>query len=119
MKINAFKKLLADDYSDAPKGSWLTKLIQNLNLFIDQTTTALRNNITFEENFRCKAISISIVSDEPVFVSADKPTGVMVMQLEPGVMLLGFSWQPKNQGVEVVVKHSKSSAATCKLLILQ
>jgi len=119
MRFSAFKKLFATDYDDAPKGQWLGKLVSNLNLFIDQSTTAFRNNLTFEENFRCQVKTVSINSDVGLQLSYNQVSGVVVLQLD-GAMLLGFQWTPLNNGsIEIKVKHDSKSAVPCKLLILQ
>lgn len=119
MRFSAFKKLFLRDYSDAPKGEWLQKLLENLNLFIDQSTTAFRNNLTFEENFRGIVKSAKFSSNVELDIPAERVNGVILLSAAEGAIVSGFGYRPKNNGnIGVTIIHNKSEPIECKMLIL-
>ena len=52
MRIESTNKIYRKDIPEAP--SWLDKLLDPLNRFMDSCTTALRGRLTFYDNFYCE-----------------------------------------------------------------
>ena len=62
-KINAIKRLVLQDF---PKDvqDWLIKLIQPINQFVEQATSALSNGLTFGDNFKGKKYDLTITANQ-------------------------------------------------------
>lgn len=50
MQLPMYRRITEEDLSDAPKGSWKSKLLYALNLFFQQIYYGLQNQITPEQN---------------------------------------------------------------------
>lgn len=50
--VRGVRKLLKQDFPDAP--DWFTNFLSTFNSFMDSVIGALRNRLTFRENFYCE-----------------------------------------------------------------
>lgn len=50
MQLPMYRRITEEDLSDAPKGSWKSKLLYAINLFFQQIYYGLQNQITPEQN---------------------------------------------------------------------
>ncbi len=105
-------------------GKQLEELLTFVNDVSDQVLRALRNGLTFQDNFNCKIATATLKHDVSSQISTDgkRPTGVIpirVMSTDFGVDK--FTWYINNQGF-LEVKISYTSTPTegldVKLLIL-
>lgn len=122
MKINAFRRFFTEDYKDVPPGGWFSALLSNLNQFTDPVITALRNGLTFEDNFRCQIKTLPFHSMVEVQIGTNfssPPTGVTAIFVD-GAMLLGTQYRPIKSGViGVTLKLSDELAHDVRLVIYQ
>ncbi len=112
-------KLLATE-----AGEQLSELLTFVNDVSDQVLRALRNGLTFKDNFNCDLPIVKIKHNEETEVSTgdNRPSGVMplkVVSTKYGIDQ--FSWWVSNQG-KLVVKIAFTSdpglALEVRLLIL-
>jgi hypothetical protein len=54
MRNVTYRRLTEEDLQDAPKGSWKSKLLYAINLFMQQLYYGLQNQLTPEENDICQ-----------------------------------------------------------------
>lgn len=57
------KKLLIEDYPEAQQ-EWLDTLLQPLNSFLEQTSSALTGGLTQGDNFKAKIEPLSVAVDQ-------------------------------------------------------
>lgn len=50
MQLPLYRRITEEDLQDAPKGTWKSKLLYGLNLFMQQLYSGLSNNLTPEQN---------------------------------------------------------------------
>ena len=60
MKFSAVKKILTEDFPAETK-SWLGKLLDPLNNFMDQTSSALSRGLTLKENMNCQVVTTTVL----------------------------------------------------------
>ena len=124
MIITAFKRLFVEDYPDAPKGNWFPSLISNVNQFFDQVGTALQNQLTFADNFRGEAKTLSKVSSgvEVQIGTRANPIGVLILAPLNGSMVTGFSWRLiKTNVIGVTIQYTaaRSNSGQFSIFILE
>lgn len=122
MKINAFRRFFTEDYKDVPQGNWFSALLANLNQFTDPMITALRNQLTFQDNFRCDIKTLSFKNMVEVEVGTSfqsPPIGVNVLSVD-GAMLLGVKMRSIKPGLAgVTLKLSDENAHDVRVLLFQ
>jgi hypothetical protein len=57
--VRGIRKLLKSDFQEAP--SWFDKLLSPFNQFLDSVIGALRNRLTFKDNFYCEVKELTFV----------------------------------------------------------
>ena len=57
--VRGVRKLLKSDFPEAPK--WFDKLLYPFNQFLDSVIGALRNKLTFRDNYYCEIKEYSFV----------------------------------------------------------
>jgi len=77
--VRGVRKLLKSDFSEAPK--WFEKMLSPFNQFLDSVIGALRNRLTFRENFYCevKEYIFTHASELEVSHSLSSFTGIMIV----------------------------------------
>ena len=87
-KVTSVKRLVLEDFPNEIRG-WLgSKLLEPLNGFIDQTVTALTNNLTISDNFKAKKYEVSVTNDQvyPIKLSYtlnERPSEVRIASVVP------------------------------------
>lgn len=72
MKLPSFNSLNEDEFAnkgDLP--SWFRPLLQFINNFIYPVSTALTSNLTFQDNFLCKIVTLQLTSQVDTKISVD------------------------------------------------
>ncbi len=120
MKINAFRRFFTEDYPDVPPGNWFTLLLGTLNAFTDPIITALRNNLTFADNFKCDVKYLKFTSNVELQVgtSFSSPAQGVQCIFVDGAMLMGIKSRPIKPGVVgVTLMLSDATPRNARLLI--
>lgn len=78
--VRGVRKLLKSDFPDAP--SWFDRLLSTLNQFMDSVIGALRNKLTFRENFYCKVKTLTFIhaTEQQVGHDLDDFKGVLLLK---------------------------------------
>jgi hypothetical protein len=85
VKITSLRRINKEDIAKAGEvPSWLDALISPLNDFLDQVTSALRNRLTFEDNFQCAVKTIKVYSGVESEVSTGSRLSVRGVQVLDG-----------------------------------
>jgi len=79
MIVRGIKRILKSDIPEAP--GWLEKLLNPLNEFLDNAVGALRNKLTFGDNFYCNIKEFDFTHAEELQVghSLDAYKGLLVL----------------------------------------
>lgn len=104
---------------DVPK--WIDSLISPLNDFLDQVTSALRNRLTFEDNFQCAVKSVDVLNGVEKEVSSGSRLPVNgVIILDTGEKIIsGFGFRRLTNGnIGVTVNFTTAPSAEVTFLIL-
>lgn len=122
MKIGVIKTIIKEELArlgDLPK--WMDAFLFPINQFINQVGTALKGNLTFDDNFLCKIKSLKFTSGTESEINPDsnsKVRGVLLLSFE-GKNIDKFSWREKQNGqIGVTVTFDGGGTAICELLIL-
>ncbi len=122
MKINAFRRFFTEDYPDVPAGNWFSLLLGTLNQFTDPIITSLRNNLTFQDNFKCDVKYLAFTSNVELQVGTSfqsPPLGVTCIFVD-GATLMGIKSRPIKPGVVgVTLTLSDTVSHNARLLIFQ
>lgn len=91
-------------------GQQLSDFITYMAEFVDQTVRALRNGLTFSDNFDCQVRTVSLLHDTAQIVSSTrKVTGIIPTRaVEMNLMIAEFGWWYNDAG-NLVVKASFDS----------
>ena len=60
MILPLYRRLTDEDFQDAPKGNWKSKLLYAINLYFQQLYYGLQNQLTPEQNDVCQVKTFSI-----------------------------------------------------------
>jgi hypothetical protein len=60
VQLPMYRRITEEDLSDAPKGSWKSKLLYSINLFFQQLYYGLQNQLTPEQNDICQVKTFTI-----------------------------------------------------------
>lgn len=74
--------------------------------FAEQTLRALRNGLTFTDNFNCSIKTVSLSSNTPQVISTDgkSPIGMIPIRVvSSSTSLTGFNWYFNNSNQTIVV----------------
>lgn len=85
-KLPSIRRLLKEDFQDAP--NWLDRLLNTLNLFMENVYLALNRNLTFPENVRSQKKTFKITAGasaaantyEFALENTWRPEGVILMK---------------------------------------
>lgn len=120
MKLGTIKTVVKEELQkqeSLPK--WIDPLLIPLNQFISQVGSALKGNLTLEDNFFCKTKKLEFKSGVSIAVNPDtlnKITGCLCVDVG-GATLQGFRWRALDSGlIEVTVTHDGGDARMCKLI---
>ncbi|HEY9661984.1 MAG TPA: hypothetical protein V6C65_26305 [Allocoleopsis sp.] len=85
MKINAVKRFILEDYPKETR-SWLGKLLQSLNQFLEQAIQILQNGITVADNMKSlkKELTIQVNQSYPIklaYTLNERPSFVLIGSL--------------------------------------
>lgn len=118
MKIGTFRRFFAKDYQDVPKGNWFEQLLGSLNLFTDPVITALRNGMTYADNFNCTVKSVTLESDVALQIGVNTLPSEVRIQKADGAMVTGFAWSPlKNNLISVIARFDDKKSHPTTLII--
>ena len=67
--VRGVRKLLKSDFAEAPK--WFEKMLYPFNQFLDSVIGALRNKLTFRDNFYCEEKSFIFTHATELQISHD------------------------------------------------
>lgn len=88
-------------------GQQISDMVNYLAEFVDQVVRALRNGLTFADNFDCQIKTVSLTHDVAQIVSSDrKVTGMIPIRcVRQDLMLAEFGWYYDDNG-RLTVKAS-------------
>lgn len=88
-------------------GQQISDMVNYLAEFVDQVVRALRNGLTFSDNFDCQIKTVSLTHDVAQIVSSDrKVTGMIPIRcIRQDLMLSEFGWYYDDNG-RLTVKAS-------------
>lgn len=88
-------------------GQQISDMVNYLAEFVDQVVRALRNGLTFADNFDCQIKTVSLTHDVAQIVSSDrKVTGMIPIRcIRQDLMLAEFGWYYDDNG-RLTVKAS-------------
>lgn len=88
-------------------GQQLSDMVNYLAEFVDQVVRALRNGLTFSDNFDCQIKTVSLRHDVAQIVSSDRQvTGMIPIRcVRQDLMLAEFGWYYDDNG-RLTVKAS-------------
>jgi hypothetical protein len=126
MRLSNVKRIdKADLVSAGEVPAWVDPMINTLNQFIEQATTAINGNLTFQENMLSKDYSGEFTSDVPVVVNPAidgrqqlRVYGVIPMDTN-GVKWTGLKWEKLSDGkIRVTMTFDPVTTTKCVLQIL-
>lgn len=100
MKLTITRVLETAKVMATEAGQQLTEFISYMAEFVDQVVRALRNGLTFKDNFDCEVRTVSLLHDTAQVVSSTrKVTGIIPVRLvAQGLMLRDFGWYYDDNG---------------------
>lgn len=126
MKLSNVKRISKEDLAKKEKlPAWVDPLIETLNTFIDQTTTALNGNLTFRDNMLSKEYVGDFAHNVPVEINPQldgraklRVYGVIPMDTN-GAEILSTKWEKLQTGkISFTFQFAGSVTAKCTLQIL-
>jgi hypothetical protein len=121
-KLGVIRRIAKEDLTkggDLP--AWVDPFITTLNQFIDATTSALQNRLTFADNFNCKTVVLDFTSGTDQILgqsSYGRPIGVLPVSCG-GKGLTEFKTRFNDQGDFVVtLTFNGGGTSTCRLILL-
>lgn len=100
MKIPTVRRILLEDLpGDLP--DWMEPFVGTLNGFIDTVVQGLRNNLTFEDNFSARRITVTLQSNVELDYNPQnmrRVRGLIPVDMGGG-FLTGFGFTRKDNGV--------------------
>ena len=121
MRITSLRRINKEDISKAGEvPGWLDSLISPLNDFLDQVTSALRNRLTFEDNFQSVQKTIKVFNGVEMEVSTGSKLSVSgVIVLDGGEQIIsGFGFRRLTNGnIGVTVNFATAPSAEVTFLI--
>ena len=118
MKIGAFRRFFRKDFVGSPSGGWFDQFLGSLNLFTDPVITALRNGLTYSDNFAVDIKTLKVTSDTPLNVGVRAlPTEVRIQSCE-GAMVTGWAWEPvKNDLITITARFDDKKSHQTTIII--
>lgn len=104
MILSTIRRLLKEDISRSGSiPSWVDALLSPLNQFIDQVVLALRNNLSFADNFACKISSQTVVyasTPNEVLINPQSNRRVSFVMCgdTAGKIVTKFGWRRRDDG---------------------
>lgn len=103
-------------------GQQIRELVTYSSEAFEQIVRALRNNLTFEDNFRCRVVTVSLTDAvfSDVFTGGGVATGVVPLQVQSQVVgVKDFTWFVTEAGqLRVRVGFTTPGTYSVKLLVL-
>lgn len=95
-------------------GQQLAFFFSYLAEFVEQTIRALRNGLTFSDNFACEIKRVTLTSGEAQTITASRQvTGAVVMRVVSQTSYLtGFNYYYDTRGELTVIAEFSSGAST-------
>jgi hypothetical protein len=124
-KISSTKKIIVEEFPNEVR-SWLKKLIEPLNRFLEQVYYALVNGLTIRDNLKAQVKSVTVLANQtyPLKTAWDlneRPTAVLVAQITEStagtVPVYSLSWVYDNGTIELTFV-GLNSAKKYNVLIL-
>lgn len=104
-------------------GKQLSDLINYTSELAEQVLRALRNGLTFEDNFNSKILTISATHNTliKVYISDKIPTGILIRRiLSSSVMVDAFNWHIDDNGtlnLKILFNPASSDIINIELII--
>jgi hypothetical protein len=126
MKLNNVKRISKEDLAKKDKDmpAWIDPMLETLNAFIEQVTTALNGNLTFSDNMLGKEVTLEFTSAVEQVVS---PTLDGRAQLRPYAVVLAdtngaeadsFKWRVLSNGkLGITITFVSATRSACRILI--
>lgn len=126
MKLEVIRRIDKADIArsgESPK--WINSLLDPLNSFLENVVTALRNRLTFEDNFLCTVGTYSLTSGTDFEINPIasgnarlRVTGVIPLATSAG-QVNTFGWSQMASGnISISATLVNATEADIKLLIL-
>ena len=124
MIIESTNKIYKKDIPDAP--SWLDRVLDPLNRFMDSATTALRGRLTFYDNIYCetKEFEFTEAVEQVINHKLKSYSGVIMIKGPDSTVAADRIIEPlqvrviDNQTIGVTARFGGSAAGIIKFIIL-
>ncbi len=121
MKITTQKRFVAEEFPSEPR-SWIARIIQPLNAFIEQMTSALTGGLTLADNIKAKVFTVDIQANQvyPIkmaYTLNERPTACFKGAIHENPFETGslpvndFTWILNNNVLELTFSGLNSSKA--------
>ena len=127
-RISANKRFTTEEF-DAEQRGWIGRLIQPLNVFIEQVLQAVNQGLTIRDNFKSQTYTVSIQPNQlyPIkqaYSLNEKPTEVRLGQLRESTGAVPAAapyvhWQYIGGNVEITMVGLDSSKSYSLTIIAQ
>lgn len=124
--VRGVRKLLKEDFKDAPE--WFDKMLSPFNQFLDSVIGALRNKLTFRENFYGEVKEFNFVHGQELEISheLEELNGVLILKTPNDMPATTYGISEyhsriidnKTVGVTIEFAGGGSTEGTVKLIIL-
>lgn len=120
MKIPTIRRILVEDLpGDLP--DWVEPMLGTLNGFIDTVVQGLRNNLTFEDNFSARRITVNLKTNEELEYNPQtkrRVRGILPADMG-GAFMTGFGFTRKEDGlIGIRAGFSATGEFPCTMYIL-
>lgn len=117
MKIGSVSRILIEDLEKVEKvPGWVKPMVEVLNNFITIVGQALKNQLTFADNFNAREVVLEVTHDKPLSINTQSRLKVKGMIPVDGGGLFIDSWGfTRNQDGTIAVKFKfENGTATTK-----
>ncbi len=121
MKITLTRVLETSKVLATDIGQKIPDFFNYMAEFVEQVVRALRNGLTFQDNFDCSVRTVSLQHNIPQVVSADRKVSGMIplRVMSQSLMLDDFGWYYDQQNrLTVKVAFDSDPASTIDVMIL-
>lgn len=121
-KVGVIKTIVKEElskYEAVPK--WVDPLLQTLNKFINDVGTALKGNLTFQDNFLCSTRTIKLTHGVEQQINPNNTLKVktVLVLAASGLVVDKFGWRYLTNGqIGVTIYYNSGTTSSCDLLIL-
>lgn len=122
MKLGILKTIQREELSKFGElPGWLDPFLQTLNQFIGGAGNALKQGLSFEDNFLCKVKQLTFTHGVEQKINPDSRLRVVgvLPTMASGLIIDKFGWSQKSDGtIGVTFYFNSGTSAVCTVIIL-